>query len=125
MKVKYNGTGVIFSGTNLIYEKVHFWLLFGISREDAVIYHEKTRSGRSMKKKSKKNKDIFLKELESYERAGIPLQLNGMPSTPKKIVKAHKVAEDVTYMRDYVRDTKGRLKSLGFDSVRDPDANES
>lgn len=50
------------------------------------------------------------------------MRLNGVPSTPKKIAKAHKVAEDITYMRDYVRDSQGRLTSLGFDPVRDQDS---
>ena len=54
-----------------------------------------------------------------YASEGIPLWLNGMPSTPKEIEKAHKVAEDVTYMRDYVRDSSGRLTRLEFDSVKD------
>ena len=75
-----------------------------------------------MKKKSKKNKNPFLKELEFYQREGIPLQLNGVPSTPKKIAKAHKIAEDITYMRDYIRDSQGRLTSLGFDPVREQDS---
>ena len=75
-----------------------------------------------MKKKSKKNKNPFLRELEFYKREGIPLQLNGVPSTPKKIAKAHKIAEDITYMRDYVRDSQGRLTSLGFDPVKEQDS---
>ncbi|MGN1142705.1 MAG: hypothetical protein ACI4TF_16010 [Oliverpabstia sp.] len=72
-----------------------------------------------MKKKSKKQMDQFRKELDFYASEGIPLWLNGMPSTPKEIEKAHKVAEDVTYMRDYVRDASGRLTRLEFDSVKD------
>ena len=72
-----------------------------------------------MKKKSKKQMDRVRKELDFYASEGIPLWLNGMPSTPKEIEKAHKVAEDVTYMRDYVRDSSGRLTRLEFDSVKD------
>ena len=72
-----------------------------------------------MKKKSKKQMDHFRKELDFYASEGIPLWLNGLPSTPKEIEKAHKVAEDVTYMRDYVRDSSGRLTRLEFDSVKD------
>ena len=72
-----------------------------------------------MKKKSKKQMDRFRKELDFYASEVIPLWLNGMPSTPKEIEKAHKVAEDVTYMRDYVRDSSGRLTRLEFDSVKD------
>ena len=63
---------------------------------------------RNYEEKKQKNKNPFLRELEFYKREGIPLQLNGVPSTPKKIAKAHKIAEDITYMRDYVRDSQGR-----------------
>lgn len=74
-----------------------------------------------MKKKSKKQKDHFRKELDFYVSEGIPLWLNGIPSTPKEIEKAHKAAEDISYMRDYVRDSDGRLTRLEFDPVRDTD----
>lgn len=72
-----------------------------------------------MKKKSKKQKDDFRRELDGYASAGIPLWLDGIPSSPKKIEKAHKIAEDVTYMRDYVRDGQGNLTRLEFDQVRE------
>ena len=73
----------------------------------------------SRKKKSKKKTDPFRKELDFYASEGIPLWLNGMPSTPKEIEKAHRVAENVSYMRDYVRDSNGRLTRLEFDPVKD------
>lgn len=72
-----------------------------------------------MKKKSKKQKGEFRRELDSYVREGVPLWLNGFPSSPKEIEKAHKIAEDVTYMRDYVRDSQGKLTRLEFGQVRD------
>lgn len=72
-----------------------------------------------MKKKSKKRSNYLRKELELYVEEGIPLWLNGMPSTPKEIERAHKVAEGITYMRDYVRDSDGRLARLEFDPVKD------
>lgn len=75
-----------------------------------------------MKKKGKKQTDHFRKELDFYAREGIPLWLNGMPSTPKEIEKAHRIAEDITYMRDYVRDSDGRLTRLGFDPVKDEES---
>lgn len=74
-----------------------------------------------MKKKSKKQRDCFRRELDFYVSEGIPLWLNGTPSTPKEIEKAHRVAEDISYMRDYVRDSSGRLTRLEFDPVKDAD----
>ncbi len=56
--------------------------------------------------------------MEAYEKQGISLWLNGVPSTPKEIQKAHRVAEEVSYMRDYVHDDNGCLMRLEFDSVR-------
>ena len=40
------------------------------------------------------------------------------PSTPKKIVKAHKLAENGVYMRDYVENEKGEIAKLKFDFVK-------
>lgn len=72
-----------------------------------------------MKKKSKKLKKDFRRELEGYAKEGISLWLDGFPSTPKEIEKAHRVAEEITYMRDYVQDEQGRLTRLEFDPVKD------
>lgn len=72
-----------------------------------------------MKKKSKKQKGEFRRELDSYAREGVSLWLDGSPSSPKKIEKAHKIAEDVTYMRDYVQDGQGHLTRLEFGQVKD------
>ena len=73
-----------------------------------------------MKKKSKKGKSDFRRELEAYERERISLYLDGLPNTPKEIEKAHRIAEDVSYMRDYVAGEDGRLRRLDFDSVKQP-----
>lgn len=69
-------------------------------------------------KKAKKQKHNLRKELETYEKQGISLWLDGVPSTPKEIQKAHRVAEEGCYMRDYVHDDHGCLTRLEFDSVR-------
>lgn len=70
-----------------------------------------------MKKKEKKQKDHFRRELESYEKEGIMLWLNGNKSSAKEIQKAHKIAEENSYMRDYVRDDQGNLMGIGFDKI--------
>ncbi len=72
-------------------------------------------------KKTKKQKDDFRKELDAYQAQGIPLWLDGEPSSPKEIWKAHKIAEDISYMRDYVPDPQGRLLRLEFDAVKKED----
>ena len=43
--------------------------------------------------------------------------LDGRPSTPKAIMKAHCIAEDGAYMRDYVQDEEGRVETLQFDLI--------
>ena len=63
-----------------------------------------------MKKKGKKVKSDFRRELEAYARDGVILYLDGVPSTL--------IAEDVTYMRDYVTGKDGKLSRLDFDSVK-------
>lgn len=71
-----------------------------------------------MKKKSKKAKSDFRRELEAYARDGVGLYLNGVPSTPREIEKAHRIAEDTSYMRDYITGEDGKLRRLEFDSVK-------
>ena len=39
----------------------------------------------------------------------------------EEIWKAHKIAEDISYMRDYVPDSYGRLLRLEFDAVKKED----
>lgn len=69
---------------------------------------------------SQKNVDLKLlkKELKELESEGIPLWLNGSPSCPKSIIKAHKIAEDGVYMRDYVANEKGEITRIDFDLIR-------
>lgn len=71
------------------------------------------------KKEGKKGKNNFRKELDAYARQGIPLWLDGSPSSPGEIEKAHQIAENVTYMRDYVQDGSGKLTRLEFGKVKD------
>lgn len=72
-----------------------------------------------MKKKYKDQKGVLRKELDSYAAEGIDLWLDGSPNTPKKIEKAIRIAEEGTYMRDYVLDEDGRLVRVAFDAVRE------
>lgn len=72
-----------------------------------------------MVKKEKKENRRFRKELNAYAQIGVSLYLDGSPSTPRKIEKAHRVAEEHTYMRDYIADGKGKLIRLEFDTVKD------
>lgn len=99
-----------------LYANHAFWK---IKRGKRLIYHEKKPQFMKMKKKSKKLKDDFRRELESYVKDGVTLWLDGSPSTPKKIDKAHKMAEGASYMRDYVQDADGRLSRLEFDRIKD------
>lgn len=67
----------------------------------------------------KRDSSILLCELETYRRQGIPLMLNGRPSTPSEIEQACSIAEEGVYMRDYVQNERGEVKELDFDFVRD------
>ena len=57
------------------------------------------------------------KDLKEYRSQGIPLYLNGRPSSPKSIAKACQIAEGGGYMRDYVEDEKGRIARVDFDFI--------
>ena len=67
---------------------------------------------------SRKTGKPLKKELKDYQEAGVTLWLDGHPSTPKEIAKAHKLAENGGYMRDYVENEKGEIAKLKFDFVK-------
>ena len=50
---------------------------------------------------------------------GVPLYLNGRESTPKRIARAYRIAEEGDYMRDYIQDENGKVQGLSFDYVQD------
>ena len=60
---------------------------------------------------------MLKRELEYYQNQGIPLYLDGEPSTPKTIAKAYQVAENGVYMRDYAEDEAGHISCVSFDFV--------
>lgn len=49
---------------------------------------------------------------------GVTLYLNGRSTTPKRIEKAYKMAEEGGYMRDYIQDEDGKLQAVSFDLVK-------
>ena len=70
-----------------------------------------------MSKKKKKETSALRCELETYYLQGVPLWLEGRPSTPKEIVKACHVAETGVYMRDYVQNDRGEVVRVSFDKI--------
>lgn len=58
----------------------------------------------------KREKGNLYRELEEYREMGIPLYLNGRESTPGRIARAYRIAEEGDYMRDYIQDEGGRFK---------------
>lgn len=73
----------------------------------------------SRAKSAKQARKTLKRELEHYRDQGIPLLLDGMPSTPKNIAKACQVAEGGVYMRDYAEDESGHIACVNFDFVED------
>lgn len=71
-----------------------------------------------MKKDSaEKAKNPLRWELETYEKQGVELQLDGQLSTPKSISRACRIAEEGNYMRDYICNEDGDVKKISFDFV--------
>lgn len=62
-----------------------------------------------------KNTSLY-KELAQYQQAGVPLWLNGRPSTSFGI--ANCVREETDYMRDYHMNLNNEVCGLGFDRIR-------
>lgn len=67
----------------------------------------------------KKESAALLSELRQQKKCGMKLYLNGTPSTPKAIEKAHKIAETGSYMRDYIFDEEGEVKKISFDLIKE------
>ena len=67
---------------------------------------------------SRKQDKPLKKELESYQEAGVACGLTGGRVIDIRIVKAHRIAEDGVYMRDYVEDEKGEIKGIKFDFIK-------
>ena len=80
----------------------------------SIIYHELLSTANM--KKDKETRALRC-ELETYRRQGIPLLLNGSPSTPEEIEQACSIAEEGVYMRDYVQNERGEVERLQFDFV--------
>ena len=80
-----------------------------------IIYHELLYTANM--KKDKETRALRC-ELETYRRQGIPLLLNGSPSTPEEIEQACSIAEEGVYMRDYVQNERGEVERLQFDFVK-------
>lgn len=72
-----------------------------------------------MNKVQKKETSALRSELESYRKQGVELWLDGRPSTPKSITKAHMIAEEGSYMRDYIQGENGEVSHIHFNLVRD------
>lgn len=68
--------------------------------------------------KIKNPKSPLRYELESYEKQGVELWLDGQPGTPKSITRACRIAEEGDYMRDYICNEVGDVKEISFDFVK-------
>ncbi|NBH25719.1 hypothetical protein D3Z60_07885 [Lachnospiraceae bacterium] len=62
------------------------------------------------------NSSLLKSRLETLEKSGIKLYLNGLPSTTEYIVKKC-VNEDTVYMPDYVTDEEGKVKEIRYDRI--------
>jgi len=56
-------------------------------------------------------------ELEKYESSGVRMKLENCPASPMQIVNAHMLREEVSYMRDYIWDDKGKMRELTFHNI--------
>lgn len=61
-------------------------------------------------------KELY-QELESYEKNGVRMIMDGSFASPMQIVTAHMVREEGSYMRDYILNPKGYIESLTFVNV--------
>lgn len=58
--------------------------------------------------------DSLKNELQTYEKAGTHLYLDGYPSKADEIVSACLLAEDSAYMRDFIGDGRDCITEIHF-----------
>ena len=66
-----------------------------------------------------RRKEKLRTELRQYQKRGIRLLLNGKDSTPRAIEKACGIAEENSYMRDYIPDDRGRITKILIILIRE------
>ncbi len=66
----------------------------------------------------KQNVGNLFTELSDFERKGVEISLDGLPASPMQIVQAHIMRENITYMRDYIMNEKGDIKSVSFQNIK-------
>ena len=66
----------------------------------------------------KQNVGNLFTELSDFERKGVDFSLDGLPASPMQIVQAHIMRENIIYMRDYIMNEKGDIKSVSFQNIK-------
>ncbi len=69
-----------------------------------------------MTEKKENDCDSLGDRLQSMERAGVRLYLDGVPATSEMIAKKC-VNEDTFYMPDYITDNEGKIKEIRYDKI--------
>ena len=75
-----------------------------------------SEKGIFMQQKRAFSGQTLLIELQNYEKQGISIWLEGLPSNSAEVSEAMCVREDNNYMRDYVFQ-KGALSQVRFDKI--------
>lgn len=70
-------------------------------------------------KPDRDEREQLLIELDSIEKQGVGIWLEGAKSTPLQVLEAYMVRENAHYMRDYVSDEEGVLRELRFDKIKE------
>ena len=68
--------------------------------------------------RQKQNVGDLFTELSDFERKGVDISLDGLPASPMQIVQAHMMRENIVYMRDYIMNEKGDIKSVSFQNIK-------
>lgn len=64
-------------------------------------------------------------ELESFEKSGICILIDGYHASPMQVVKAHMAREAGSYMRDYELDPEGHIEALSFVNIEKEKVNSN
>lgn len=81
-----------------------------------VYFINSKRMGEFMDSESNKELLSVRERLERYEKAGIKLFLDGVPSNTEHIIEKC-IREDTAYMADYIADDIGNVKEVRYDEI--------
>lgn len=81
-----------------------------------MVFDKSKQMGVGMDSENKIELPSVIERLKRYEKAGVKLFLDGIPTNSEHIMEKC-VREDTVYMADYITDDTGNVKEVRYDEI--------